>query len=224
MIIENRAIVVSTPQPPAKLPERVPKEIVIRSRAMSTHDIVGHLTMAEIHRLIDAVAEISGERLSDRNTLLIKVIFDGCLRCSEALSLRPCDVINTSETYRVRILGKGAKPGEVAISQSIANEMQAYSYRHQLAQTDRLFPITTRRVHQLVSRSMELAGIRKPDRVGAVHVLRHTGAIERLRRTGNPRSVQHQLRHSNGAMTMRYLKTLESEASLQIQEEIDLWR
>jgi len=218
--IENVAIV----KVPRKLPETVPKEIIIRSRAMSTHDMVGHLTMAEIHRLIDAVAEISGKRLADRNTLLIKVLFDGCLRCSEALSLRPCDIINNKDTYRVRILGKGSKPGEVAISQSIANEMQAFSYRHELSQTHRLFPITPRRVHQLVSKAMDVAGIRKPDRVGAVHVLRHTGAIERLRRTGNPRSVQHQLRHSNGAMTMRYLKTLESEASLQIQEEIDLWK
>lgn len=223
MVDESKALVTTGGNVPQKLPKTPNREMVTRSRAMSSGGTVGHLSMEEIRNLIEAIKEISGERLAPRNSLLVKVLFDGCLRCSEALSLRPVDIIQNGDKFRLRIIGKGSKPGEVALSPSIAMEMQAYAFQTGMKHGDAFFPISRRRVHQLIAQGLDAAGIRKPDRVGAVHLLRHTGAIERLRRTGNPRSIQHQLRHSDGAMTLRYLKTLESEASIQIQEEVDLW-
>jgi integrase len=65
-----------------------------------------------------------------------------------------------------------------------------------------------------VDRAFEKAGIRKPEHVGTVHVLRHSGAIARLAATGNPKAVQDQLRHKEAQMTLRYLKTLSSLESL----------
>ena len=70
---------------------------------------------------------------------------------------------------------------------------------------------------------MRRAGIPEPHRTGNVHLLRHTGALARLARTGNPRSVQHQLGHQSGAMTLCYWKTLEAEEGIRVQEEVDLW-
>jgi cytochrome P450 len=52
-------------------------------------------------------------------------------------------------------------------------------------------------------------------------VLRHSGALERLRATGNPRAVQEQLRYSTALMTMRYLKTLTVDEAIAIQEGVD---
>ncbi len=72
-----------------------------------------------------------------------------------------------------------------------------------------------------IAKAMREAGIVKPERVGAVHVLRHSGALERLRATGNPRAVQEHLRHSTAQMTLRYLKTLSAEEALRIQQEVD---
>jgi integrase len=64
----------------------------------------------------------------------------------------------------------------------------------------------------------------KPSGVGMVHMLRHSGAIERLRLTGNPRSVQAQLGHKTIDMTMRYLRTLSDEEGVAIQAGVDLGR
>jgi len=68
---------------------------------------------------------------------------------------------------------------------------------------------------------MDKAGVAKPGKVGSVHILRHSGALERLRETGNPRAVQDQLRHKSQLMTLRYLKTLSREESLAIQGRVD---
>lgn len=69
------------------------------------------------------------------------------------------------------------------------------------------------------------AGIPRPrrdrDGVGAVHILRHSGAVERLKRTGNPKAVQDQLRHKSALMTLRYLKTISADESLKIQQAVD---
>ena len=67
----------------------------------------------------------------------------------------------------------------------------------------------------------DLAGLVKPPGVGTVHVLRHSGAIERMRLSGNPRSVQDQLGHASPAMTMRYWRTLSQQEALRIQEGVD---
>ncbi len=48
-----------------------------------------------------------------------------------------------------------------------------------------------------------------------------SGAIERIRLSGNPRSVQDQLGHTSTAMTLRYFRTLASEEALRVQEGVD---
>ncbi len=68
---------------------------------------------------------------------------------------------------------------------------------------------------------MDECGIAKPEHVGAVHVLRHSGALERLRSTGNPKALQDQLGHTNAEMTIRYMKTLSKEETLKIQQGVD---
>lgn len=125
------------------------------------------------------------------------------------------------ENWRVEILGKGHKPGVAAISQGLAAQLQAYAYRGGLAADAKMFPFTRRRAFQVVEGAMRRAGVACPEHVGAVHVLRHSGALERLRMTGNPKSVQDQLRHSSARMTLRYFKTLQAEESLKVQQGVD---
>ncbi len=48
-----------------------------------------------------------------------------------------------------------------------------------------------------------------------------SGAIERMRLSGNPRSVQDQLGHASPAMTLRYFRTLATEEALRVQEGVD---
>lgn len=180
---------------------------------------VPHLGLTEVRAMATAVLKAS--RNGKRDRLLILTLFDGCLRVSEALALRPRDIKQDGEGWRLEVLGKGKRPGVAAISPSLAAELQAYAYREEVKLDARLFPIKRARAFQICELAMIAAGVSKPGHVGACHVLRHSGAIERLKVTGNPKAVQEQLRHSTALMTMRYLKTLSVEESLRIQQEVD---
>ena len=144
---------------------------------------------------------------------------------SEALGVRPCDLQRTPDGWTARVVGKGSKPGVVAISASIAAELQSYCYRARIDESKSIFPVSRSQAFRIVTEAFNKSGIPRPskerDHVGGVHILRHSGAIERLRLTGNPRATQSQLRHKSALMTMRYLKTLSADESLKIQQGVD---
>lgn len=179
---------------------------------------VPHLGLDEVRAIANAA---NTGRHGERNKLLIQTLFDACLRVTEGLRLRPKDLRQDENGWMVSVLGKGNKQGVAAISPSLAAQLQAYAYRNNIDPDALYFPISRWRAFQVVKEAMEKVGIYKPEHVGACHVLRHSGAIERLRLTGNPRSVQDQLRHSSARMTLRYLKTLSTEESKRINQTVD---
>lgn len=99
------------------------------------------------------------------------------------------------------MLGKGNKPGVVAISGSITAELQSYCYRAKIGESEHIFPVSRSQAFRIVTEAFDKAGIprlpKQRDHVGGVHILTHSGAIERLRLTGNPRATQSQLRHKS---------------------------
>jgi integrase len=195
---------------------------MIRANRIVPH--IGRDDVARAAAMANRVAREGGTRgrgNAERDELLVLVLFDASLRVSEALRLRPCDAIVEAEGRRLRILGKGRKHAVVSISRSLWERLHSYAGRNGLGSEDRFFPMTRARAHQIVARAYRVAGVTKPDGVGTLHVLRHSGAIERLRKTGNPRAVQEQLRHASSAMTLRYLKTLTAEEALQVQDRVD---
>ncbi|GAJ04926.1 unnamed protein product, partial [marine sediment metagenome] len=160
-------------------------------------DYVPHVSAGQVKLM--AVVASQNKRHGERNALLIKFLFDSCLRVSEVLGVRPVDLQGTPNGWTARVLGKSSKPGVVAISASIAAELQSYCYRARIGESERIFPVSRSQAFRVVTKAFDKAGIPRPskerDHVGSVHVLRHSGAIERLRLTGNPRATQNQLRH-----------------------------
>lgn len=197
----------------------------IRKYNAGSSTYIPHVDVNEVRMIADA-AKCSG-KYGDRNSLLIKFIFDSCMRVSEALSVRPMDIQEDPAGWTVRILGKGNKPREVAVSPSIAAELQSYCYRKAINRDDRIFPVSRSQVFRIVVKAFDDSGIVKPskerDHVGAVHILRHSGAIERLKATGNPKAVQDHLGHVSAEMTMKYMKTVTADESRVIQQGVDLW-
>ena len=193
---------------------------------LAVHDVqtgraayVPHLDLDAVQRLMDAAAE--APRAGKRDALLVAMLFDGCPRVTEALGLRPVDLRRSGHGWSAWVVGKGAKRGEVAVSASVVARLQAYAYQRELPRDGRFFPVTRARVHQIVQRAFEVAGVEKPPGVGAVHVLRHSGAIARLEQNGNPKALQDQLRHADARMTLLYLKTVSTKRSLEIQQDVD---
>ena len=211
-----------------KAPARVParknmpprQQLAIRWASAGGADYVHHLTPEQVKRLAAAAA---CSRHGVRDELLILVIFDACLRCSEALGIIPADIEPAGGGWTIRIRGKGGRLSRVALSPSLAERLAGYA--RPLDAKARLFPMSRPRAFQIIAGAYERAHLPRPsrarDRVGTVHILRHSGAIERLRRTGNPKAVQDQLRHRSPAMTLRYMKTLAHDESLAIQQAVD---
>ena len=193
----------------------------IRDAEMGAASFIPHLDLEAVVQLIQAVTN-AHPRTGERDGLLIALLFDGCLRVSEAIHLRPRDLARTSGGgWVATVTGKGNKTAQVALSASLVANLQSYAYRLQLPGDKPLFPVSRVRVHQILTGAFKGAGIVKPEHVGAVHVLRHSGAIARLGQTGNPKALQDQLRHQDARMTLRYLKTVSAKRSLEVQQGVD---
>ena len=173
--------------------------------------IVPYLTPEEIQQLC---AACRGRRW-DRDALLILVLFQTGLRISEALSLTVGHL--SRQPGAPEVLGKGGKMRLVACPAPLVHRLKAYAFDRGLGPADRLFPVGRKRAWQIIGAAATHAGLGK--RVYP-HLFRHSGAIARLRQTGNPRALQLHLGHASPLMTMRYLSTLTAEEALRINQAV----
>lgn len=186
----------------------------LKSSIQKTH-IVSYLTPDEVHRIVETAR--SG-RNGDRDSLLIKTLFETGLRISEALSLTP-RMIGEYESHAVLyVKGKGKKPRMVACPDGLAHQLKSHAYTNKLELDIRIFKINRKRAWQIITETAKKAGIQKKV---YPHLFRHSDAIERLRQTGNPKALQHHLGHSSTLMTMRYLATLTAEDALRVQQGVE---
>ena len=154
------------------------------------------------------------------------IMFDACLRCSETIRLRPSDFRQEkSGRWFVGVMGKGRKYREAAISTSVVTEMSHYAYQQQIKPGDLLFPINRIRVFQIMTRAFDAAGIPRPsrdrERVGRVHIIRHSGLVARQHETHDTRATQQQGGHSSPEMALRYQKTVDNQESLEINQRVE---
>jgi integrase/recombinase XerD len=173
--------------------------------------LVPYLSPEEVQRLC---AGCRG-RQQDRDALLILLLFQTGLRVSEALSLTVGHL--SRQPGALEVLGKGKKARLVACPAALSHRLKAYAYDRGLGPDDRLFPVGRKRAWQIIGAAAAKAGLGK--RVYP-HLFRHSGAIERLRQTGNPRALQLHLGHASPLMTMRYLSTLTAEEALRINQGV----
>ncbi len=173
--------------------------------------LVPYLTPKEVQQLC---AGCRG-RHRDRDALLILVLFQTGLRISETLGLTVGHL--SRQPGALEIVGKGGKPRLVACPAALVHRLKAFAFDRGLGPGDRLFPVGRKRAWQIIGAAAAQAGLGK--RVYP-HLFRHSGAIERLRQTGNPRALQLHLGHASPLMTMRYLSTLTAEEALRINQGV----
>jgi integrase len=204
--------------------------VAVRAGEDSSADYVPHISKNDVKLM--AIVAGQGKRHGRRNAALIKTTFDGAFRISEVLGIRRVDLEQTPDGWVAHVIGKSHKgkhglPGVAAISTNTVNELISYCYDYHRGPTDLIFDISRSQAYRIIVAAYQKAGIRQPsklsDHVGACHALRHSGALERLHQTGNPRALQHQLRHKSAAMTLRYLKTEQADESIKIQQQVQVW-
>ena len=172
---------------------------------------VNYLTEEDIKYLI-------GGCKRERDKLLILLLFQTGLRISEALALTSASIRSFDGKPALEILGKGKKLRLVALPVNLKEKLESYAYRARIEPRMRLFDINRSRAWQILNEARGAAGIEK--RVFP-HLLRHSDAIIRLRKTGNPKALQYHLGHNTMAMTLRYLSTLTQEDALRVQQEVE---
>lgn len=224
---ENVSLVPAAPSPrtlnKTAKPSAYSRTVAIAKAQGVSGGYVPHIGLDEVLRLCQAVASFSRPKFRERNELIIQTLFDGCLRVSELLAIKPENITQNDYGWFVRIWNeKGDRWETCSISATLAAKLQSYAYRHKIAPSDKLFPVHRTRIFQIIDRAFETTGIAKPDGVGTVHIMRHSGALERLQRTGNPKAVQEQLRHTSMRMTLRYMNTLAHDEAMAIQSKVDL--
>lgn len=185
--------------------------IVQRKMALSRVSLpVSYLTEEEIRQLVEACKK-------ERDRLLITLLFQTGVRISEALALTPAAIRNFEGKPAMEIIGKGKKLRMVALPVNLKEKLESYAYRAKIEPRMRFFDINRSRAWQILNEAREAAGLEK--RVFP-HLLRHSDAIIRLRKTGNPKALQYHLGHNSPAMTLRYLSTLTQEDALRVQQEV----
>jgi len=172
---------------------------------------VSYLTEEEIAQLVAACKK-------ERDRLLITLLFQTGVRISEALALTPASIRNFEGKPAMEILGKGKKLRMVALPAQLKDKLESYAYRAGIEPREKFFDIKRARGWQVLNEAREAAGLEK--RVFP-HLLRHSDAIIRLRKTGNPKALQYHLGHSSPAMTLRYLSTLTQEDALRVQQGVE---
>lgn len=191
------------------------KALIERKTGLSKiFEVVKYLTPQEVQRLAGACKTY---KKGKRDCLLILFLFQTSLRISEALSFTPSMIQEFEGRPILEIIGKGKKLRLVACPQNMIEKLKAYAYEKKIDFKERFFPINRHRAWQIINRAGNDAGLGK--RVFC-HLLRHSGSIERLRQTGNPKALKDFLGHSSTLMTMRYLSTLTKEDSLRIMQEV----
>lgn len=177
---------------------------------------VAYLAQSEVKLLCETVQE---GRNGVRNSLLIKTLFQCALRISECLSLTPAHLQKWDGRQPViEIIGKGNKRRMVSIPQRLVDQLRAFAFQERLTSHDRFFKINRSQAWRVITTAARKTGFTK--RIHP-HLFRHSGSIERLKQTGNPKSLQMFLGHSSPQMTMRYLSTLSAEDSLAIEGQVE---
>lgn len=197
------------------------------------------LSEAEVRALLNALETSTaysrpGKRtcahklpFAQRNRCIILVLVDTGIRASELCDLKISDV--NLKTYRVHVFGKGKKEREVRISPRTADALWDYLTERKDARAgDPLFLTRTGNAFQRdrLAHVMRNIGERADVKNPHPHRFRHTFAIQYLRNSGDPYTLQELLGHETMDMVRRYLHLaqVDLDAGHRRASPVENWR
>jgi integrase/recombinase XerD len=160
----------------------------------------------EVKKLIRAAS-------TQRDRLILKLIYVLGLRVSELVGLNWSDFKPTSEAIAVTVFGKGHKTRTLLIERQLWKQLQ------QLPRSDKTEAVFLSRfgnrldrhaVHRLIKKAVETSGINPHT---SAHWLRHAHACHSLNNGAGIDLVMKSLGHSSLAVTSRYLHVQPSECT-----------
>lgn len=169
-----------------------------------------YLTWDELETVFSKEAENASKKLVDRNLLLFTLFTDICLRVSEVIHMKINDVrLDSRELWIVR---KRNKVEKIPVNEYMRDKFLNWlAVRSTFKGSDSSWvflsthgkQLTSRQVHNIVSKALARAGIIK--RKQGPHLLRHSGASLKAQAGENLVMIQYLLGHENLNTTRRYL-------------------
>ena len=145
-----------------------------RSLARLVHaDLPKYFTRDEVGRLLAACGRA-------RDRLIFRVMWETGVRVSELLAISPASIDFAAEALQIVTLKRRAHVRTIPIRPALLGDLARHIAGGGIASDDRLFPITRQRVHQIMRRAAEAAGLPR-DRAHP-HTMRHSFAIAPSRR------------------------------------------
>jgi integrase/recombinase XerD len=169
------------------------------------------LDFESIQRIIDF-------EKSQRNKLLIKILYYSGLRISECLDLKPKSFRLTSNkgTF-MTVIGKGQKVRTVYLPEDIYQDIDNYCSELNLFDEDYLFhssntktPMTRMQAFRVVRLAAKKAKVHPPP---SPHWFRHSSATHAIENGAPIHVVQHSLGHSSISTTSKYLRASPTESN-----------
>lgn len=170
------------------------------------------LSQDEVEALIEAAKQTQCPK---RDEALIRFLLDSCCRASEACGLQRADL--DLRTGRARVLGKGNKERFVMVGARALHSVWLYlNTERPQCQVNGVSPVflthdgypmdrgTIRLLMQRLGRAADVTRL-------YAHLLRHTGAVFRLRAGMNLEMLREFLGHTTLEMTRQYLTGLTDE-------------
>ncbi len=184
----------------------VSKAVVTPSTTSALHERI--LEQSEIKQLIAAAK-------SDRNRLLLTLIYTTGLRVSEALGIDWKDVKPRKKGGQVTVRGKGGKVRTVLVSEVLWQQLQALPRQQG---TEAVFVskfgnrLDRHQLHRIIKDAAERAGINHHI---STHWLRHAHACHSLENGCDIDVLMRSLGHSSLTVTSKYLHARPEEGSSQ---------
>ena len=190
-----------------------------------TLSVIDTLSQAEVNRILDAC-------LSKRDEALVRFLLDSLCRIQEAATLPLANL--DLERGRAKVNGKGARERFVYFGKACRKALWLYvsvERPEPLPGTANDLVFLTHAGRPFADKSLTKHLQRLGKRAGVprlhAHLLRHTGAIERLRNGQDVFTLQRLLGHSTLEMCHRYLRALkdeDAERASQASAPGDRWR
>lgn len=160
-----------------------------------------------------ANAALENFELGSRNRLLVLVLFYSGARVSEVLSLRPCDLEKNKINIPWLKHNDPMRPRRnVGLPAWVEAELIEFKSQHHLADRAKFFPFsrvtawnTMRRLGKRIGR----------DDIHP-HLLRHSRAVDLMRKRADIGTVKAHLGHTSDSMTLRYLRFITDEDAARV--------
>ena len=174
--------------------------------------LVSHLSMDEMHALLDAPD--LRIRLGIRDRAMLHLAFAAGLRVSELVGL-PLGALSLQPTPSVRVMGKGRRERLLPLWKQTTTDLRAWLVVRGEALAPELFlnarggPMTRYGFEYVLRKHVQTASQTCPSlqrKQVSPHVLRHTCAMMILQATGDLRKVSLWLGHADMQTTEMYLR------------------